>query len=189
MDYKQERSVLAQKRQLLILGDINGDVCDYIVSTLRVFNIESETEPIILWIDSPGGRADLGLNIYDNIKFSIAPVYAVVTYQAASMATIILQACTKRFILPNSKILVHGIYNRQTKLQDLMDDAQKIIDDALAIQDRIYEILHLHCQLGKDKWLEFCRKDTNLTAEQALELKLVDHIVATREIFLKEISS
>ena len=68
-------------------------------------------KPLFLHIYSPGGDVHAGLSLYDFINeyTNTIPVYTVVEGIAASAATIISIAGTKRFITPNSYMLIHQL--------------------------------------------------------------------------------
>ena len=68
------------------------------------------TNPIIhLHIYSNGGDAHLGFSMYDFIKDFSIPIYTYVDGMIASAATFIYLAGTKRFMTPNSTVLIHQI--------------------------------------------------------------------------------
>jgi len=107
----------------------------------------------------------------------------VATYcvgQAASMAAVLLAAGTKskRTILPNSRVLIHqpwvrGLGGQQT---DVAIQAQ----DLLALRERLDEIMAHHTGQPKERVHRDTERDHILTAEDALDYGLVDHIMARR---------
>ena len=73
--------------------------------------VEFKPKPLYLHIFSPGGCVYSGFSLYDFIieyKKKI-PIYTVVEGRVASAATFISVAGTKRFMTPNSYILIHQL--------------------------------------------------------------------------------
>ena len=68
-----------------------------------------DPEDILLYINSPGGSITAGMAIYDTMQFVKPDVQTTCIGQAASMAAVLLAAGakSKRFSLPNSRILIH----------------------------------------------------------------------------------
>jgi ATP-dependent protease ClpP protease subunit len=60
----------------------------------------------ILFLDSPGGSIDAGMNLVNMIITSPREITCV-AYFAASMAFVTLQSCHKRYVLSNSTIMQH----------------------------------------------------------------------------------
>jgi len=63
--------------------------------------------PIWLHIHSYGGDLFCGFSTSDQLKPIKSPIYAVVEGICASAATLIAMTCEKRYILPNSFMLIH----------------------------------------------------------------------------------
>ena len=65
-------------------------------------------EPHIdLHIYSPGGDAFMGLSIYDFIRKNPVPIHTYIDGNIASAATFMFLAGAKRFMSPNSTVLIH----------------------------------------------------------------------------------
>ena len=70
------------------------------------------SKPIWVMLNSPGGLVHYGLGIHDSIKMITATgrvVNVLGTGLVASMATVILQAGTRRYSLPNTQFLLHQV--------------------------------------------------------------------------------
>lgn len=80
---------------------------------------------ITLYIDSGGGEVQAGLDIYDMIKHSKAPVTGIVYRKANSMASVILQACVKRKAFENAEIIIHDISIRKSLSELLKRNIKK----------------------------------------------------------------
>jgi ATP-dependent Clp protease protease subunit len=122
-----------------------------------------------------------GLAIYDTMSYITSPVSTVCVGQAASMGSLLLcgGAKGKRFCLPHSSVMIHqpsGEYFGQAS--DIAIHATEI----LRVRKKLNEIYQRH--LTKEHTLEEIEKlmerDKFLTAEEALEMGIVDRILDRR---------
>lgn len=166
-------------RQILLSGEINKELAEKIVRDLLMMEADS-SEPIRMYIDSPGGDVEAGFAIFDMIRFINAPVTLIGMGLVASAAALILLAVPKerRLALPNSQYLIHqpmsGIKGVAT---DIEIHAQELAKTRAKLNKIISE------ETGKD--LEQVTKDTDrdywLNAEEAVSYGLVSRIVSKRE--------
>jgi ATP-dependent Clp protease protease subunit len=114
-DEKKENSApdpLAEKflktRQILLSGEICEELAEKIVRQLLILEADN-SDPIYVYIDSPGGDVYAGFAIFDTIRFISAPVYIVGMGLIASAAALILLSVPKerRVGLPHSSYLIH----------------------------------------------------------------------------------
>lgn len=122
-----------------------------------------------------------GLAIYDTMTYISSPVSTVCVGQAASMGSLLLCGGEKgkRFCLPHSSIMVHqpsGGYFGQAS--DIAIHATEI----LRVRKQLNEIFRRH--LTKAHSLEdierLMERDRFLTAQEALEMGIVDEILDRR---------
>lgn len=93
--------------RIVYLGStINAESAAEIVQALIDLS-NGDKKPITLIINSEGGYADEAFAIYDAIKLCSAPVDALVLRTCYSSAVLVLQACRKRFLSPNTKVMIH----------------------------------------------------------------------------------
>jgi ATP-dependent Clp protease protease subunit len=171
-------SRLLKDRIVFLTGGIDDDVANLIVAQLLFLSNEDPKADIHFYINSPGGSVSAGLAIYDTMQYLRC---AVATYNvglAASMAAIILcgGAKGKRFLLPNSRSLLHqpllgGVM--QGSATDLAIEAEEII----RLRKALYQILSARtgkpiAQVEKD-----CDRNKWLDARECVEYGLADHIL------------
>lgn len=81
------------------------------VVVAQLLNLEAADpqKPIAMYIQSPGGRVDMGLAIYDTMQYIENPITTVCMGDACSMGSLLLAAGDPgmRYSLPNSRIMVH----------------------------------------------------------------------------------
>lgn len=181
-DKKAGADPLAEKflktRQIILSGEINKELAEKIVRDLLMMEADS-SEPIRMYIDSPGGDVEAGFAIFDMIRFINAPVTLIGMGLVASAAALILLAVPKerRVALPNSQYLIHqpmsGIRGVAT---DIEIHAQELAKTRAKLNKIISEAT------GKD--IEQVTKDTDrdywLTADEAIEYGLVSRIISKR---------
>lgn len=126
ISFTSETKTFLEKRQLMLVGDITGQLQEKITSGILYLNTLND-EPIELLIDSCGGGVDAGLLICDAIKNSKASVRGIVTGFAHSMAFFILQACDKRLAYKHAKLMIHGFSSESFRIDDknLMEKIEK----------------------------------------------------------------
>jgi len=115
------------KDHILFIGTpIDDHVANLVTAQLLFLEAEDPERDIQLYINSPGGSITAGMAIYDTMQYpggSITAgmaIYDTMQYvrpdvvttcvgEAASMAALLLTAGapTKRFSLPNSRIVIH----------------------------------------------------------------------------------
>lgn len=88
-------------------------------------------EFIFVHLNSPGGRADCGLAIYDFIKTSTIPINCIVEGSCDSAATLLFLASHHREMTPNSTFMMHqcswGCYGQNRLMQDMALNAEKLM--------------------------------------------------------------
>lgn len=180
----QEESGLMQRllasRTIIISGQVDSELAQKVLQQLVLLDYDDPKARITVLINSPGGEVFSGFAIYDALRFISAPVVTVVTGLAASMGSIIALAPDKgqRYSLPNAKFLIHQplMTGFQGRASDLEIQATEILRD----RERIIQIYadntgkpveEVAADIDRDKWL---------TAQQALDYGLIEHIISKR---------
>jgi ATP-dependent Clp protease protease subunit len=102
-------SLLLKERIIFLGSAIDDQIANVVVAQLLYLNSQSATEPINLYINSPGGSVYAGLAIYDTMQMVSAPVSTLSVGFSASMGTALLCAGQKgkRYALPHATIHMH----------------------------------------------------------------------------------
>lgn len=97
-----------EARTVLIFGGIDQKLAQTVSAQLLYLDHVS-SEPIKLFINSPGGHVESGDTIHDLITFIKSPVSVIGTGWVASAGTHIFLGVPKerRFCLPNTRFLIH----------------------------------------------------------------------------------
>ncbi len=166
-------------RQILLSGEINKALAEKIVRQILVLEADS-SDPIRIFIDSPGGDADAGFAIFDMIRFVNAPVYTIGMGLVASAGSIILLAAPpeRRFALPNSHYLIHQ------PLSGIKGVATEIEIHALELEKmrvRINELISKETGLPVERVSKDTDRDFWMNAAEAKDYKLVSAVIESRK--------
>jgi len=170
------------KDNIIFLGTpIDDNVANVITAQLLFLEAEDPEKDISLYINSPGGLISAGMAIYDTMQFVRPDVTTICVGQAASMAALLLAAGEpkKRFALPNSRILIH-----QPSMSGLSGQATDIDIQAreiLRLRECMNKILAKHTGQGVEKIQSDVERDFIMTAEQAMDYGIVDHVFHKKE--------
>lgn len=169
------------KDRIIFLGSaIDDHVANAVVAQLLFLESEDPDKDITLYINSPGGAVTAGLAIYDAMQYVKADVSTICVGQAASFGALLLTAGAKnkRFILPNSRVMLHQpLGGAQGQATDIEIQAREIIK----IKRILNEILVKHTGKSFEKIEKDTDRDFYLSAQQAIEYGLVDQIVTRHD--------
>lgn len=172
-------SRLLKERIIFLTGPINDAVASLICAQLLFLESENPTKDIAFYINSPGGVVTAGLAVYDTMQYVRADISTVCIGQAASAGSLLLMAGAKgkRYSLPNSKVMVHqpsgGFQGQAT---DIEIHAREII----RTRARLNEIYVTHTGQSLNAIEDAMERDKFLSAEEAQEFGLIDHVVVKR---------
>jgi ATP-dependent Clp protease protease subunit len=166
---------LLNKRTIYLCGEINPREANRVGKLVLWLNAKSEVEPITLYITS-GGCVDSGMDLYDIIRDSKAPIQGKVYRMAASMAAVVLQACRPRFALKHAEITIHNMTVRKA-VSELEEEFEKTMGESKRMQQEIYEIFSLTTGKTVEEIKQKCKEDKAMTAEEAKTFGLLDEVV------------
>ena len=168
-------SMNLENRIVLLTGEINDDMASSVISQL-IYLDNAGTDPISLYINSPGGSVSAGLAIYDVIRNLNSEVNTICLGKAASMAAVILSGGTgKRQLLPHSEVMIHqpsGGVDGQAA--DILIAASHIE----SVKAVLNKILSENCRADIKKIEEATERDHWMSAEEALDFGIADGILS-----------
>src|SRR3989338_6011881 len=119
------------KDRIVFLGDaISDHLANIVIAQLLFLESQDKEKDIKLYINSPGGSVTAGLAIYDTMRYVKPDVSTICVGLAASMAAVLLAggAKGKRFVLPNSEILIHQVMGgAEGQAADIKIRAERIL--------------------------------------------------------------
>ncbi len=173
-------SRLLKDRIIFIGTPIYDEVANAVIAQLLFLQMEDGKKDVHIYVNSPGGSVTAGMAIYDTMNFLSCDVVTYCVGMAASMATVLLAAGTKgkRFALPNSRVMLHQPTGGATgQTSDISIAAREIL--------RWRRVINETVSLKSGKPIEQIEKDSDrdfyMTAEEAKNYGLVDHVVTKPE--------
>jgi ATP-dependent Clp protease protease subunit len=165
------------KDRIIFLGSqINDEVANSVVAQLLFLQSEDPKADVHLYINSPGGSISAGLAIYDTMQFISCDVATYCVGQCASMGAVLLTAGSagKRNALPNSRIMIHQpMAGMEGTAEDIIIHAKEFVK----VKERLNRILIKHTGHPLEKIEHDTDRDRFMSAEEALEYGLIDHVI------------
>ena len=169
-------SRLLKDRILFIGTPIDDYVANLVIAQLLFLQMEDKDKDINVYINSPGGSVTAGLAIYDTMQFIKCDVATYCVGQAASMGAVLLSAGAKgkRFVLPNSRVMIHQPWGGvQGAAADISIQAKEI----LKLRDQINNILAHHTGQSLEKIQKDTDRDFFMSAQESKDYGLVDEVI------------
>ena len=167
-------------------ADVDSDRCLAVIREIRRVDADLRTEhlsrglegtpltPIWLHIYSYGGDLFAGFNMADQLATIKTPIFSVIEGICASAATLIAMPCTKRYILPNSFMLIHQlsslVWGTHEQFKDEMGLQQKMME-------RLVEFYARRTKTPTDEVRAMLTCDFWMDAETCVRLGFVDEIL------------
>jgi ATP-dependent Clp protease protease subunit len=171
-------SRLLRDRIVFVGGQIDDDMANLVVAQLLFLSNDDPKADVNMYVNSPGGSISAGLAIYDTMEFVRCDVCTFCVGMAASMGALLMSAgkSGKRFILPNSRVLIHqplirGVLTGPATELDI--EAREII----RLRKRLYDIISTHTGQSVEQIERDCDRNKWLNAEEAVEYGCADKIL------------
>ena len=168
------------KDNIVFIGSPIDDVlANLVIAQLLFLEAEDPDKDISIYINCPGGAITSGMAIYDTMQYIKPDINTLCVGQAASMAAVLLAAGSpgKRFALPNSRLLIHqplgGVSGQASEIEI---HAREI----LRMRESLNQILRKHTKQSLERIERDTDRDFIMTAAQAKEYGLVDHVIDKR---------
>ena len=152
-------SRLLRERIVFLGTEVEGSAANLVVAQLLFLEAEDPDSDIRMYINSPGGDVYAGM--------------------AMSMGALLLAggAAGKRFVLPNSKVMIHqGSGGFRGTPADIQIAAREI----LSLTRRYAEVIAQHSGREVEQVMRDIDRDRFLVPEEAVEYGLADSVLAER---------
>jgi ATP-dependent Clp protease protease subunit len=169
-------SRLLKDRIVLLTTQVDDASASLLVAQLLHLASEDPARDISLYVNSPGGSMTSLFAIYDTMQLISPDVATYCMGMAASAAAVILAggAAGKRFSLPNARILIHQPHGgAQGQSVDIEIQAREMA----FMRRRMHELLALHTGQTVDRIAADTDRDYILSAHEAVDYGMVDHVV------------
>ncbi len=171
--------------RIIFLGTpISDDVSNAVMAQLLCLEGMDPDREITMYINSPGGSFTALTAIYDTMKYIRPDVRTVCLGQAASAAAVLLAAGApgKRSALPNARIMIHQPYTEGAYGQS--SDLEIQANEILRMRSQMEQMLAENTGRSLEQVNRDTERDKFLSAEQALDYGIIDHIFESRKATL-----
>jgi ATP-dependent Clp protease, protease subunit len=173
-------SRLLSDRIIMIGSTIDDVVANSVMAQMLFLEGQDPDADIVVYLNTLGGSVSAGLAIYDTMHYIKPDVQTWCLGQAYSMGAVLLSggAAGKRYALPHASVLIHqpmsaGISGQAS---DISIHAKEI----LRVRQELYAILADHTHQPLEKIETDADRDFYMTAQEALEYGIIDHVVSRR---------
>ncbi|MCL2540501.1 MAG: ATP-dependent Clp protease proteolytic subunit [Firmicutes bacterium] len=173
-------SRLLEDRIVFVTGEINESSANTVIAQLLYLESKDQKKEINIYINSPGGLALSGFAIIDTIRYIKCPVATNCLGLAASAAALVLAAgqAGRRFILPNSKVMIHqpwgGVKGQITEIEIYYKEGIKD-------RQKYAEILAECCGKNVKTVLLDIERDNYMSGAEAVKYGIADKILVSEK--------
>lgn len=162
------QSRLLSERRIFISGQITSDTAVNFAQAMMY--LAQSTEPISIYINSPGGDVNAGLAVYDLIQGCKNELRTYCIGQAYSMAAVILAGSQKgrRFILPHSQVMIHEAM-LGGEFGGTAVSVRNLAERLGGIQKQLNDILSRHTGRSLEDIIRDVSFDNFMSAEKAVK--------------------
>ena len=173
-------SRLLKDRIIMLDTDVNQTSSSLIVAQMLFLESQNSEKPIRFHINSPGGSVTAGMAIYDTMQYVKCPVHTIVMGMAASMGSFLASAGAKgkRFILPNSRHMIHQPLGGAS---GQASDVEIQYKELQFWKDKLTALYHKHTGQEIERLILDMDRDNFMSAEEAVQYGLADKVVETME--------
>jgi ATP-dependent Clp protease protease subunit len=164
-----------ERRMMFLVGVVDDDMLYRFITAFKV--LDQTDGPIAIFMSSVGGSMYAGAAIYDTIRTAHNPVVIQGTGPIMSMATVILQAGTVRFLTPETRFMIH---NASMSTEGHLQSVSSSVRDVEFMNERYATILSERSKHSLPVIKEWLSKETYMTAQEAIDRGFADAVTSTR---------
>ncbi len=176
--HNQLGTLLDYEDSVIFINDEINDttLTDFIIRMRSLLqHRKDKTAPVNLMINSPGGDVYEMFGIIDYIESLDVKVNTICRGRAMSAAAVILACGTgNRMMSKRSTVMFH---QSSSFMGGKMSDITAYLDNVKNLETLIYGMLAEKTKKEADWWRERMRNDMFLTAEELLEIGVIDQII------------
>ena len=182
-NYVGSQIYLARERRVLHLrgviednNSVNGP--QGVADCILAMSAENPDAPIWLFVDSPGGNIDTGFILVDTMRAVPAPIYTIGQF-AASMGAIVLSAGDQRYVLPNSRTMLHLPSGRMQGNNDEVETQKRELDK---MRDKLADsLIEDGVQRNREEIIADIKGERWMSAQEAVDYGLADAILGSED--------
>jgi ATP-dependent Clp protease protease subunit len=158
--------------------EVNEYTANLIVAQLLFLANEDTKKDISLYINSPGGSVYDALAVYDTMQFISPDVATYGIGVQASAAAFLLSSGTKgkRSALEHATVMIH---QPSSGTRGKVTDQEIDLRESLRVKSLLEEIMARNTNQKPEKIHQDMERDKWLTAKEAYDYGIVDHVIST----------
>jgi ATP-dependent protease ClpP protease subunit len=177
-----------KQNHIYIYGDIYNEDSSFaseygVISLSQVvkqINSNQDAEELVIHIRSRGGDVTEGFAIHDVLVASGKKVTTIIEGLCASIATVIALAGSTRKMNENSKFFIHNPWGDPFNMKGYTaDDYQKRAEEIRIAENDLLDFYERKTGADRAKIADMMKVETEMAADEALELKFITDIVET----------
>lgn len=169
--------ILLHTRQVFLFGVIDDDMAGDIVRQIIALD-KINNNPIVMYINSPGGSCSAGFSIIDAMLGIKSPIVTMIIGKAFSMAGLISIAGKVRTMTENSMWMAHDVTSGDS---DYVTKMVARVDGYLKpLQKRIFSFLGEKTKLTNAELEKARTEELFLTPQECIAKGIVDQLVQAR---------
>jgi ATP-dependent Clp protease protease subunit len=163
-------------RSILMSGEVDQSMADAMIGQLLQLDEESN-DPIVVYINTPGGELDNALAIYDTMQTVASPIFTIAVGSCMSAGLLLLQGGDVRSSMPRTRLMYHEPMAGANAFNS--EGADAFAANYAWAKQQMKEILTEGTNITEKVWKDtFAGKTAMfLSAQEALELDLLDVIM------------
>jgi ATP-dependent Clp protease, proteolytic subunit ClpP len=171
-----QMSLLAD-RNIFLYGQIDQEICLTTQKTLLYLDSVNQSD-INIYISGPGGSIYDGFGLIDFMKTIKSPINTFCVGLAASMSALIFLNGDKRYMLPNSSLMLHQPLGGAS---GQASDIELIANQILKIKSKVNEMIKANSNLKIVKIEQITDRDCYIDAPLAITYGLANEIISTKK--------
>lgn len=163
--------------RIVFLGDeVNSATANVVVAQLLFLANEDPKKDIKLYINSPGGSVYDGLAIIDTMNYVKPDVQTIGIGLQASMGAMLL-ACGargKRFLLPNSRVMIH---QPSSGFSGKVSDQEIALKEGVTVKKVLVKMMAERTGKSEAQVEKDMDRDNWMSAAEAKDYGIVDEVI------------
>lgn len=170
-------SLLAD-RNIFLYGQIDQEICLNTQKALLYLNSTNKSSDINIYISGPGGSIYDGFGLIDFMQTIKVPINTFCVGLAASMSALIFLSGDKRYMLPNSSLMLHqplgGVSGQAS-------DIELMANQILKTKSKINNMIMRRSKLELEKIEQITDRDCYIDADTAIKYGLANEIITSNK--------
>jgi ATP-dependent Clp protease protease subunit len=169
-------SRLLNERIIFLGEEVNEHTANLVVAQLLHLAYDDAKKDIFFYINSPGGSVYDGLAILDTMNYIKPDVQTIGIGMQASMGAVLLSAGAKgkRFVLPNSRVMIHQPSGGS---QGVMTDMEISLKEGIRTKELLVELMAKNTGQKVAKVRADMERDFWMNAKEAVNYGIIDGII------------